>query len=361
MKKVNPLSPAAILFLVFVLSFPIFLRGQTPTATVARGQAETKSRPDASSVRGHERQAAKNLIRFSFWVEQADDGFWTDGGQDDFLAFVDNRQQALLSLQQPAGPCILLIVLDTIADLTRVQEARTVLIEKTDKLPENYWVGLLRAQNGLSVLQEPTADRKVVREKILAGLLGGKAGLLDVLEPVSTLAAEIQKKAKIRIVILYLSDGGIGDYRADYLNPVVNSSDAGDLSRRFSDRAVRERLTRQAETMNRFMTPIFVLHLNYYSDAMNLAYISGLEKIASDSGGAAVFCRSLEEIRSHVDRMYNRIRTGYQVELDEPAGWTQPASLRIALKDSAKTLSGRVIHPEKITPTPKIKKNGKAE
>ena len=42
--------------------------------------------------------------------------------------------------------------------------------------------------------------------------------------------------------MLYVTDSGVANYRADLLNPVINSSDSGDLSRRFADRAVQERM-----------------------------------------------------------------------------------------------------------------------
>jgi hypothetical protein len=140
-----------------------------------------------------------------------------------------------------------LVVFDTVVDLARVDAARAALGEAVKGLKENYWVGLMIAQDGLSVLQEPTADRAALGAKIQAVPVSGKAGLLDTLEPVSRRAAGMMQKAGVRVSVLYVTDSGIANYQADYLNPVINASDAGDLSRRFSDRAVQERVSQLSQ------------------------------------------------------------------------------------------------------------------
>ncbi len=363
MRRPNP-YPLLFCSLFALLGQASGASGQAPASPSAAAPPPSVGATSAGSARVPARPnppaAARNQIRLPIWVEQEEDSLWKDGQARDFQVFLNDKEAPIRSFHRPDGPSILLVVLDTIADLARVEEAKTVLIEGLEKLPENYWVGLLRAQNGLSVLQEPTADRRVVAEKIRAISLGGKAGLLDVLEMVSTMATEVSKKARVRIQALYLTDGGIGDYRADYLNPVVNASDSGDLSRRFSDRAVRERMDRQAEALQRFTVPTSVVHLNYYSDPLNLAYMSGLEKISGDSGGTSAFCRSQEEIRPALQKALERYQAGYQVTVDEPARLRQALKVRITWKNPDSAAGRRILFPDTVVPAQPPRKNQKS-
>jgi hypothetical protein len=148
--------------------------------------------------------------------------------------------------------------------------------------------------------------------------------------------------------VLYVTDSAIGHYRADYLNPVINSSDSGDLSRRFPDRAVQERMSRMAESLDEFTIPVFILHLEYRSDAVNLAYQSGLERIAAGSGGSAIFCRTNDDIKPALDKLLARMRSVYFLGIDAPAAKRQPSKIRIEAQ-SAESHARRVNHADRIS------------
>jgi hypothetical protein len=290
-----------------------------------------------------ENPVSKELLKIPVWVEEGEDKFWYKGDPRTFKVFIDDKEAPLKSFQGPRNSTILLVVFDTVASLSRVDLARAELIEAIKGLPENYWIGLLRAQDELSVVQEPTPDRESLVKKIQSAPVAGKAGLLDTLEPVSRLGAEILQKAGVRLCVLYVTDGAIGHYRADYLNPVINSSDSGDLSRRFPDRAVQERMSRLAESLGKFTIPVFILHLEYRSDAVNLAYQSGLERIAAGSGGSALFCRTDNDIKPALDKLFARIRSVYFLGIDAPAAKRQQFKIRIEAQ-TAEAPVGRVNH-----------------
>ncbi|MFN7927261.1 MAG: hypothetical protein U0Y68_04835 [Blastocatellia bacterium] len=292
---------------------------------------------------------AKPTIKIPVWVEKEEGIFWNDGKRQAFKVFLEDKEVAIKSFQTPQSGSILLVVFDTVADLTRVEEARAALQDTLKDFNEQYWIGLLRAQDGLSVLQEPTADRNLLQEKIQSLEVNGKAGLLDTLEPVSQLATAILQKAAVRVSVLYVTDSGIGNYRADYLNPVINSSDAGDLSRRFSDRAVQERISRLSESLNSFTVPLFILHLEQRSDTLNLAYQSGLERIAADSGGLAILCRTTDEIRPSLQNLINRIRASYVVAVEPPATKRQSLKVRVEAQNTDGGSFHRITHVNQLT------------
>lgn len=287
---------------------------------------------------------AKAQLKIPVWDERADGSFREDAKRQQFKIFIDDREVAIRGFQTSRSGTVLLVVFDTVADLARVDAARSALQAAIADLSEQYWVGLLRAQDGLSVIQEPTADHKILNDKISAVQVSGKAGLLDTLEPVAQLAVAMLKKASVRLSVLYITDSAIGSYRADYLNPVINSSDAGDLSRRFSDRAVQERMSRTVESLARYTVPIYVLHLAHRGDPLNLAYQSGLERIATESGGTAAFCRTSDEIRPALNGIINRIRSGYVLAIDPPNTKRKSARIRVEVQSNEGQPPARITH-----------------
>jgi hypothetical protein len=287
---------------------------------------------------------AKTQLKIPVWVENEDGSFREDAKRQQFKIFIDDHEVAIRGFQTSRSGTVILVVFDTVADLARVDEARSALQAAIADLSEQYWIGLLRAQDGLSVLQEPTADHKILNEKISAVQVSGKAGLLDTLEPVAQLATAMLQKAGVRLSVLYITDSAIGSYRADYLNPVINSSDAGDLSRRFSDRAVQERMSRTVESLARFTAPIYVLHLAHRGDTLNLTYQSGLERIATESGGIAAFCRTSDEIRPALRGIISRIRSGYVLAIDPPNTKRQSVRIRVEAQSDEGKLRGRTTH-----------------
>lgn len=292
---------------------------------------------------------AKRILKLPVWVEEEVGKFWTAGKRQSFKVFIEEKEVPLRGLQGPESSTILLVIFDTVVDLARVDVARSALTEAFAGLKENYWIGLLNAQNGLSVIQEPTADRQVISEKIQVIPVSGKAGLLDTLESVSRMATGMLQKAGVRVSVLYVTDSGIANYQADYLNPVINASDAGDLSRRFSDRAVQERVSRLAEALAEYTVPLFVLHLAERSDVMNLAYQGGLERIAADSGGAALFCRTPDEIKPSLTSLLDRIKSEYVLTVELPHAKRQTVRVRVEAKDAAGNAFERVLYPTHIS------------
>ena len=293
--------------------------------------------------------APKGLLKIPVWVEESAEKFWLDGNRQAFKIFIEEKETPVKSFQTPKSSTILLVVFDTVADLERVDRARAALTEAIPSLGQNYWIGLLKSQDGLSVLQEPTADRALVKEKIQTIPVSGKAGLLDTLEQVSALAAGMMQKANVRVTVLYVTDSAIGNYRADYLNPVVNSSDSGDLSRRFSDRAVQEQMSRQAAALGKFTAPIFILHLSYRTDSMNLAYQSGLEKIAATTGGLTLFSRTSDDIASLLNTLLTRIQSSYVIGVEQPAVKRNTVKLRIEAKKADGQSPGKITHRDQIS------------
>lgn len=302
----------------------------------------------ASAQKEKGESASKSLLKIPVWIQDDNGQYWLEGNRQVFKVFIDEKEAPLKSFQSARSSMMVLVVFDTVADLARVNQARSKLVEAIKNLRQNYWVGLMRAQDGLSVIQEPTPDRNLLAEKIKSIQISGKAGLMDTLEPVSRLATSMTQKANVRVVVLYVTDSGVANYRADYLNPVVNSSDSGDLSRRFSDRAIQERVSRVTESLNRFTVPIFILHLEYRTDSLNLAYQSGLERIASASGGLALFSRTNDDIASSLESILKRMQSSYFLGVEYPETKRGGHKLRIEARKADGSQAGKASYRELI-------------
>jgi hypothetical protein len=185
----------------------------------------------------------------------------------------------------------------------------------------NQYAALLRAQDGLQVALDPTRNRRQFVEQLESAPVSGFPGLLDTVEQAATIASSMLRRSQVRVAVLYLTDGRIDDYRGDYASAVVNPSDSGDLSRRFRDRLVQERIASIASNLARSSAPLYFVHLEERTDSLNVAYQNGIRQFAAATGGAAYFSRGLADVPALVDQALQEIETTYIVSIEASADW----------------------------------------
>ena len=249
------------------------------------------------------------VLRVPYWMEGAAAGSIVQ-------AKLNGEAVKVARLLGPADDLVILLVLDLAGDLSRVDPARDALNQLLGKLPANAAVSLLRAQDGLRVLQDPTTDRGVLKGLIQELTISGRAGLLDSVETALAVGDAIMAKAKVRVAVFYVSDSLVTNYREDFANPVVNSSDAGDMSRRFPEALIKVRMQQILNRVGRTQTPLFIAQLNYENDRLNEAYQTGLIELASSTGGVAEFSRTLSEIPVALSRVMDRVLSHSSAELE---------------------------------------------
>ncbi len=245
-----------------------------------------------------------------------------------FEAALNGKPAAVTEQLGPASDQIILVVLDLTSDLSLIEPAKQALIAEVSKLPRNAWVGLLRDQDGLHVLADPGPDRQPVIDAINALTNSGEPGLLETVRAALSLSDALIRKSPVRVSVLYVTDGSIYSYREDYTNPVINESDPHDLSRTFSEALIQEKISRLVEDVGSLEAPLFVVHLSYRRDRLNVAYQNGLETLADATGGKTVICRSAVEIPEAISGMFARISSAWRLTFTVPA---KSRSLQIQL------------------------------
>jgi hypothetical protein len=242
---------------------------------------------------------------------------------------VDGSPATVVRLAGPSDDLMLLVVLDLAGDLTLVDPARQALVEGIRELPANTYVGLLRAQDRLTVLIDPGPDREEVAGSILDLTVSGHSGLLNTIETATRLGDSVLNKAHVRLAVLYVTDSHVDNYREDFTNPVVNSSDSRDLSRRFPEGLIRQRISQLEKSLSRTQTPVFIVHLNYRSDRLNEAYQTGLLSLATATGGSAEFCRSLAEIPVALSKTLETISSHHSLEIQLPGKTSEAPAIEL--------------------------------
>jgi hypothetical protein len=233
-----------------------------------------------------------------------------------FKATLDGSPAKVLRVRGPKDDLVLLVVLDLTGDLTLIDSARPALVEKLGALPANNWVAVLKSQDVLQVVQDPTPDREKTAAAIREYVATGKAGLLTTVESASAVGDSLLNRTNVRVAVLYVTDSNIYNYREDFTNPVINSSDSQDLSRRFPDQLIREKMQKLSDGLASSETPLYFVHLNYFSDPINEAYQRGLLQLAEETGGAGAFCRSRGEIPEAVEKIVSAATTHWSVAVE---------------------------------------------
>lgn len=249
---------------------------------------------------------------------------WTDANEDsplsarDLSATVAGTASRVTDLKGPADDLMLIAVLDLAGDLSLAEPAKEALASEIGKLPPRVAVGVMRAQDGPKVLADPSTDRAPSAAAVRDLPVSGKAGLLDTVETVTRLADSILAKSGVRVAVLYVTDSEVENYREDFTNPVINSSDTHDLSRRFPEALIQDKISKVAAVMAERQAPLFVVHLRYRSDRLGESYQNGLKQLAEVTGGSAIFCRSSEEIADAIHRAVALIASSYSVTVALP-------------------------------------------
>jgi hypothetical protein len=239
----------------------------------------------------------------------------------------------------PNDDLLLMVVMDVVGDLALVDPARHALADRLRELPGNVYVGVMQAQEGLQVLLDPTIDRDAIEKSLVNMPVSGKAGLLDTIATASRVAEAVGAKTGVRLAILYVTDSDVRNYREDFTNPVINSSDSRDLSRRFPEGLIREKISRIDDSLAAFQTPVFIVHIAYSAQRLNEAYQTGLLQLATSTGGAASFCRSSADIPSAIAGTVSQIVAQYRVDVQLPP--KAPKSVNVSLSSGDRALTYR--------------------
>lgn len=258
-------------------------------------------------------QAKAPAFSIPAWIDQD-----KCAGAPTFGITLDGHPASVEKELAPTSDQVILIILDLTGDLSRIDDAKQAVATNISKLPQNSWVGLLRAQDGLHVLADPTPDRRKVIDTIQSVTSSGTPGLLETLRATLSLADALIRQSPVRVSVLYITDGSIYNYREDYTDPVINPSDQHDLSRRFRDILVNEKISKLERRISSLEAPLFVVHLHYRQNQLDLAYQNGLDALARDTGGETVICRSTTEIPQAISHIFTRISNVWGLTLSVP-------------------------------------------
>ncbi len=253
---------------------------------------------------------------------------------ESLAARVEGNAAGIVRTLDASSPLIIAVVLDMVGDLTLVDPARKALVEGITSLPDHAWVAVLRAQDALTVLVDPTGDRAKVTEAISSAPISGRPGLLETVESAAELATGILHKDPVRFAVLYVTDSNIYGYREDYTNPVINPSDSRDLSRRFPEGLIREKTSKVAMSLAALDAPVFIVHLAYLRDRLNEAYQTGLASMAESTGGLSSVCRSAADIPGEIQRVLSRIAAHWVVDLAVPSNLPRNFTVEVRAGDA---------------------------
>ncbi len=269
-------------------------------------------------------QAQTAGVSIPAWIEEGD-----CGPSPKFEATLNGKPAPVTSQMGPGSDQIILLVLDLTSDLSLVDAAKQALLAEISKLPSNAWVGLLRDQDGLHVLTDPSPNRQPLVDAIKDLATMGKPGLLETVSPALALADSIMRKSPVRVSVLYITDGNIYNYREDYTNPVINGSDPHDLSRVFPDALIQDKTSKLVGEVSALEAPLFVVHISYRGDTLNASYQNGLLTLADTTGGKGQVCRSVGEIPDAIAAAFTRISNAWRLTLDVPPKFHSNAQIHV--------------------------------
>lgn len=299
-----------------------------PAGTSEQPAAQTEKRrssgEDESSHKNGKRRHPSILV--PAWIG----GGATAGlGPDSFGAKFPSTAAKVTSVRGGEVPLLLFVAIDFSEALILTEAAKTALAQAIRDTKPQVYTSLLRIPEQPMVLLDPSKDREAFAETLATLPMSGRAGFFEMVDVIAGVTDPVMRQNPVRAAVLYVTDSEIHNYRQDYTNPVINSADSRDLSRRFPDALIREKVSTLTNELLRTSVPIFVVHLNYRNDTLNEAYQTGIKRLAQATGGRSVFCRSIAEIPVAIGDMVNAIQAMDIVEVAVPDGVTGVVSLTL--------------------------------
>ena len=304
------------------------------------------------AICGKAKSAKPKTVQFKLpiWLGGPNEGAEASLSVSDLKIIVGKSPVTVSSLKGPESPTLLFVAFDTVGDIANINEARKTVVEEVNVLSSQFWAGLISAQEQMQVLQEPTADRPLLQQKIEELSQIGKAGLLESIQPIADLATGVLLNSEVRVAVILITDSDIGNYRADYLNPPVNASDSRDLSRRFAGRALQEKITRMAGLMARTQVPVFIVHIDPGLDPLNRSYHNGLKQLAEGTGGQCFLSKPSGDIPLNIHEAFQWAKTFYLAEFSmesEKSGYQRLQTAPLVAEEG-KAVVPRLIHPARL-------------
>lgn len=296
-----------------------------------------------------EKTAAGGGIRFCvpFWVLKDGAPVQPRIGREDLSIFAGPEPLRITRQEQPGTPTFLFLAFDLVEDQAPINTAKQALAEKVGKLGPEYWVGLIEVQETLSVIQDPTKDKRLLLKKIQQSRQFGKAGLLESVQALADFSSSLMRKSSVRVAVILVTDSDVANYRTEYSNPTINRSDSRDLSRRFQGRALQEEISRLSTAMVRFPVPLLVVHVAPGRDSLNRTYQNGLVQVTGAAGGRLFLSKSTGDIPRTLQEAFEWADSFYAVEFEVPP---RPSGLFEIEAKLGATLSPtmRLSHPARL-------------
>jgi len=269
--------------------------------------------------------AQTGSVSIPAWIEEG-----RCGPDPKFEATFNGKPALVTSQLGPGSDQIILLVLDFTSEAALVDAAKQAVIAEISKLPANAWVGLMRDQDGLHVLADPSPNRQPLLDAIKDVASTGKPGLLETVSAALSLADNIMRKSPVRVSVLYITDSSIFSYREDYTNPVINESDPHDLSRVFPDALIQDKISKLVGEASTLEAPLFAVHISYRGDKLDESYRNGLLTLADATGGKGQACRSVGEIPDAIAAAFTRISNAWRLTLRVPPKFHSNAQIRLS-------------------------------
>lgn len=296
-----------------------------------------------------EKTAVAGGIRFCvpFWVLRDGVPVQPRIGREDLSIFAGPEPLRITRQEQPGTPTFLFLAFDLVEDQAPINTAKQALAEKVGKLGPEYWVGLIEVQETLSVIQDPTKDKRLLLKKIQQSRQFGKAGLLESVQALADFSSSLMRKSSVRVAVILVTDSDVANYRTEYSNPTINRSDSRDLSRRFQGRALQEEISRLSTAMVRFPVPLLVVHVAPGRDSLNRTYQNGLVQVTGAAGGRLFLSKSTGDIPRTLQEAFEWADSFYAVEFEVPP---RPSGLFEIDAKLGATLSPtmRLSHPARL-------------
>jgi len=221
---------------------------------------------------------------------------------ENFALQLDKNPGQLASCNGPESPVLIPLVFDTTGDLTYIDAIRKELIKAIQALPPNVQFMVLTANDGLKVVQNNTADKKLLTDAIMNYPTKGYPGFMENILNVAEQMHKLQANHSIRVCPILITDSEIYRYRKQYTTADFNTE-----------------ADRYEGKLRETSVPLFVIRLPIgNNDTFNRNYEGAMREMARGTGGEAEFPMGVSGVSTALSMTLRHVMSLYILGFNSP-------------------------------------------
>ncbi len=247
-------------------------------------------------------------------VKNRNGGFITNLRQEDFRIYEDGVEQEIIHFETPDKPFTVALLLD-ISDSTeiRLKDIQNAAIAFVEQLRPDERVMVVSFDKQITMLAEPTRDRKILFEAIRSTQTGGGTSVYDTIH---TVIKRLNRVAGRKAIVIFSDGMDTTSVRATFESTLQAADELSGLIYPIQYNTYKDIMAKQFGVNTSSNAVGYTIYETSKGEPINKAFERGtryLRMLSHNSGGRFYYADSLNNLRQAFAQIAEELRRQYSI------------------------------------------------